>query len=130
MEYDIRVDPAIATAELEIPAMLLQPYVENAVKYGMTNPNQSIGRLTIHFQQLPGDMLECIIEDNGIGINRSKELRTLPKHHQSSGMEISFNRAELLNKMYNSGIHIEVIDKSSRNFAESGTIVRILIPQL
>lgn len=130
MEYDIRVDPSIATAELEIPAMLLQPYVENAVKYGMTNPNQSIGRLTIHFQQLPGDMLECIIEDNGIGINRSKELRTLPKHHQSSGMEISFNRAELLNKMYNSGIHIEVIDKSSRNFEESGTIVRILIPQL
>jgi len=130
MEYDIRVDPAIATAELEIPAMLLQPYVENAVKYGMTNPNQPIGRLTIHFHQLAGDMLECIIEDNGIGINRSKELRTLPKHHQSSGMEISFNRAELLNKMYNSGIHIEVIDKSSRNFAESGTIVRILIPQL
>ncbi|WP_298740212.1 histidine kinase [uncultured Chitinophaga sp.] len=130
MEYDIRLDPAIATAELEIPAMLLQPYVENAVKYGMTNPNQPIGRLTIHFRQLPGDMLECIIEDNGIGINRSKELRTLPKHHQSSGMEISFNRAELLNKMYNSGIHIEVIDKSSRNFAESGTIVRILIPQL
>lgn len=130
MEYDLRVDPAIATAELEIPAMLLQPYVENAVKYGMTNPNQSIGRLIIQFRQLPGDMLECIIEDNGIGINRSKELRTLPKHHQSSGMEISFNRAELLNKMYNSGIHIEVIDKSVRNFAESGTIVRILIPQL
>lgn len=130
MEYDIRVDPAIATAELEIPAMLLQPYVENAVKYGMNNPNQLIGQLIIHFRQLPGDMLECVIEDNGIGINRSKELRTLPKHHQSSGMEISFNRAELLNKMYNSGIHIEVIDKSSRNFTESGTIVRILIPQL
>jgi signal transduction histidine kinase len=130
MEYDIRVDTDIATAEVEIPAMLLQPYVENAVKYGMTNPNQPIGRLTIHFRQLPGDMLECVIEDNGIGINRSKELRTLPKHHQSSGMEISFNRAELLNKMYNSGIHIEVIDKSGRNFTESGTIVRILIPQL
>jgi len=130
MEYDIRVDPAIATTELEIPAMLLQPYVENAVKYGMTNPNQPIGRLIIRFQQLAGDILECIIEDNGIGIARSKELRTLPKHHQSSGMEISSNRAELLNKMYNTDIHIEVIDKSGRNFTESGTIVRILIPQL
>ena len=130
MEYDIRVDPAIATTELEIPAMLLQPYVENAVKYGMTNPNQPIGRLIIRFQQLPGDILECIVEDNGIGISRSKELRTLPKHHQSSGMEISSNRAELLNKMYNTDIHIEVIDKFARNFTESGTIVRILIPQL
>ncbi|HEU4552283.1 MAG TPA: histidine kinase [Chitinophaga sp.] len=130
MEYDIRVDPAIATTELEIPAMLLQPYVENAVKYGMTNPNQPIGHLIIRFQQLAGDILECIIEDNGIGIARSKELRTLPKHHQSSGMEISSNRAELLNKMYNTDIHIEVIDKSGRNFTESGTVVRILIPQL
>ena len=130
MEYDIRVDPAIATTELEIPAMLLQPYVENAVKYGMTNPNQPIGRLIIRFQQLAGDILECIVEDNGIGISRSKELRTLPKHHQSSGMEISSNRAELLNKMYNTDIHIEVIDKFARNFTESGTIVRILIPQL
>ncbi|GAA0533164.1 histidine kinase [Chitinophaga japonensis] len=130
MEYDIRVDPTINTTELEVPAMLLQPYVENAVKYGMTNPDQPIGRLTIHFRQLAGDMLECVIEDNGIGINRSKELRTLPKHHQSSGMEISSNRAELLNKMYNTGIHIEIIDKSVRNFTESGTIVRILIPQL
>ncbi len=130
MEYDIRVDPALATAELEIPAMLLQPYVENAVKHGMTNPDQSIGQLIIRFQQLDADVLECIIEDNGIGITRSRELRTLPKHHQSSGMEISFNRAELLNKMYNTDIHIEIIDKSIRNFTESGTIVRILIPQL
>lgn len=130
MEYEIIVDPAIATAELEIPAMLLQPYVENAVKHGMTNPSQPIGQLHIKFNQVASDMLECIIEDNGIGIAQSKALRTLPKHHQSSGMEISFNRAELLNKMYNTGIHIEIIDKSGHNFTESGTIVKILIPQL
>lgn len=130
MEYDIRLDPDLATAEMEIPAMLLQPYVENAVKHGMTNPHQSIGSLVIRFNQLKGDLLECVIEDNGIGINQAKLLNTLPKHHQSSGMEISFTRAELLNKMYNTGIHIEIIDKSGRNFTESGTIVRILIPQL
>jgi LytS/YehU family sensor histidine kinase len=37
MSYEIVTDPAIATAELEVPAMLLQPYVENAVKHGMNN---------------------------------------------------------------------------------------------
>lgn len=130
MEYELVVDPLIATAELEIPAMLLQPYVENAVKYGMTNSRDHIGQLLIQFNQVEPDMLECLIEDNGIGINRSKSMRTLPKHHQSSGMEISFNRAELLNKMYNTGIHIDIIDKSEKNSVESGTIVRILIPQL
>nr|WP_246485183.1 histidine kinase [Chitinophaga qingshengii] len=130
MEYEIVVDPEIATAELEIPAMLLQPYVENAVKHGMTNPQQPIGQLSIRFTQVAADMLECVIADNGIGIARSRSLRTLPKHHQSSGMEISQNRAELLNKMYNTEIHIEIIDLSARDEADSGTVVKILIPQL
>ncbi|RFS24027.1 hypothetical protein DVR12_09090 [Chitinophaga silvatica] len=130
MEYEIVVDPEIATAELEIPAMLLQPYVENAVKHGMTNPKQPTGQLKIFFNQIAPDMLECVIADNGIGIARSKALRTLPKHHQSSGMEISQNRAELLNKMYRTDIQIEIIDKSLEDESNSGTIVKIFIPQL
>lgn len=130
MEYEIIVDPAIATTELEIPAMLLQPYVENAVKHGMTNPAQAIGQLSIRFTQVASDMLECVVDDNGIGIARSRALRALPNHHQSSGMEISQNRAELLNKMYNTEIQIEIIDKSAQNKEDSGTTVHILIPQL
>ncbi|WP_146616141.1 histidine kinase [Chitinophaga dinghuensis] len=130
MEYEVIVDPGIATAELEIPAMLLQPYVENAVKHGMTNPKQSTGKLSVRFKQIASDMLECIVEDNGIGISRSRALRTLPQHHQSSGMEISQNRADLLNKMYNTEIQIEIIDKYLRNDEDSGTLVIILIPQL
>lgn len=130
MSYEITVDPVIATAELEVPAMLLQPYVENAVKHGMNNDDRACGLLTIIFRMTAPDMLECVIEDNGIGIERSKALRTLPSHHQSSGMEISLNRAELLNKMYNTDIQIEIIDKSGKQASDSGTIIKILIPQL
>lgn len=130
MSYEIMTDPTIATAELEVPAMLLQPYVENAVKHGMINEDHSSGLLLIRFNMLAGDMLECVIEDNGIGIERSRALRTLPGHHQSQGMEISLNRAELLNKMYNTGIQIEIIDKSKKQANDSGTVIRVLIPQL
>ncbi|UYQ92529.1 histidine kinase [Chitinophaga horti] len=131
MEYEIIVDPTIPTGELEVPAMLLQPYVENAVKHGMNNEAHTTGKLTIRFSQDDDEeMLECVIEDNGIGIERSKAIRQLPAHHQSSGMEISLNRAELLNKMYNTEIQIEIIDKTGMQYPESGTIVRILIPQL
>ncbi|WP_341838495.1 histidine kinase [Chitinophaga pollutisoli] len=130
MSFEILMDPTLNTVELEVPAMLLQPYVENAVKYGMTNEEHTTGLLTIRFTMIAHDMLECIVEDNGLGITRSRQLRTLPGHHQSSGMEISFNRAELLNKMYNTGIQIEIIDKSTRGTQESGTIVKVLIPQL
>ncbi|RPD40404.1 histidine kinase [Chitinophaga barathri] len=130
MSYEILTDPSIATAELEVPAMLLQPYVENAVKHGMINEDHSSGLLVIRFNMLAGDMLECVIEDNGIGIERSRALRSLPGHHQSQGMEISLNRAELLNKMYNTGIQIEIIDKSKKQANDSGTVIRVLIPQL
>lgn len=130
MSYEILMDPTLNTAELEVPAMLLQPYVENAVKHGMTNEEHNTGLLTIRFTMIAHDMLECLVEDNGLGIERSRQLRTLPGHHQSSGMEISFNRAELLNKMYNTGIQIEIIDKSTRGTQDTGTIVRVLIPQL
>lgn len=130
MEFEIRVDPDLAISELEVPSMLLQPYVENAVKHGMNNSFQPIGQLLITFGQAGPDMLECIIEDNGIGIEKTKALRTMPKSHQSSGMEISFNRAELLNKMFNTGIQIEIIDKARHEEQGSGTRVRVLIPQL
>lgn len=130
MSYEIVVDPTIAAAELEVPAMLLQPYVENAVKHGMNNDERVTGLLVINFRMIASDMLECVIEDNGIGIERSRALRSLPPHHQSSGMEISLNRAELLNKMYNTDIQIEIIDKSRKQANNSGTIIRILIPQL
>ncbi|WP_295127134.1 histidine kinase [uncultured Chitinophaga sp.] len=130
MEYEIIIDPSIPTGELEVPAMLLQPYVENAVKHGMNNEAHTTGKLTIRFNQDADEVLECVIEDNGIGIERSKALRQLPAHHQSSGMEISLNRAELLNKMYNTEIQIEIIDKTEKQHSETGTIVRILLPQL
>ncbi|MGX5819929.1 histidine kinase [Chitinophaga lutea] len=130
MRYEIIVDPQIATSELEVPAMLLQPYVENAVKHGMTNEDHATGLLTLRFMQVESDMLACEIEDNGIGIERSRQLRATLPHHQSSGMEISLNRAELLNTMYNTDIQIEIIDKSSLQANDSGTVVRILIPQL
>lgn len=130
MSYEIMVDPAIATAELEVPAMLLQPYVENAVKHGMNNDDRTAGLLVVSFRLSASDMLECVIEDNGIGIERSRALRSLPSHHQSSGMEISLTRADLLNKMYNTEIQIEIIDKSRKQANDSGTIIRIFIPQL
>lgn len=130
MSFEIMVDPDIGASELEVPAMLLQPYVENAVKHGMSNETNTSGFLSIRFTLPESDMLECVIEDNGIGIERSRALRSMPSHHQSSGMEISLNRAELLNKMYNTGIQIEIIDKSSTQDNNSGTLIKILIPQL
>lgn len=131
MDYEITVDPGILPNEAEVPSMLLQPYLENAVKHGLTNQKSGRGKLKLSFQQKEDDLV-CIIEDNGIGIKKSKELK--PENHAqmhvSAGMDLSSNRAELLNKMFNTSIQIEVIDKEDLVPDESGTIVKITIPQL
>lgn len=130
MEYTVSLDGGLQPAESELPSMLLQPYVENAVKHGMNNPRYEKGKLSLFFKE-ENNILTCLIEDNGIGIEKSKELKTnYFKLHQSSGMSLSNNRAELINKMFNTEIRIAVTDKESAGYDESGTIVQITIPQL
>jgi two-component system LytT family sensor kinase len=131
MDYEVYVDPDLIPSEAEVPSMLLQPYVENAVKHGINNQINGKGKLVLSFYQKDEDLI-CTIEDNGIGIRRSMEQKQDPagRMHISTGMELSSNRAELLNKMFNTAIRIEVIDKEEMTPAESGTLVKITIPQL
>ncbi|HVB02443.1 MAG TPA: histidine kinase [Chitinophagaceae bacterium] len=131
LEYEIIIDPGIIPNEAEIPSMLLQPYVENAVKHGIHVQPGSTGKLQLTFRQKDNDLI-CTMEDNGIGIHKSKELK--PENsgpsHFSAGMDLSSNRAELLNKMFNTSIRIEILDKEDLPGNQSGTIVKITIPQL
>jgi len=131
MDFEIHVDPDLVPNEAEVPSMLLQPYVENAVKHGINHQQNGKGRLILSFQ-LREENLVCIIEDNGIGIRRSREMKqdTSGPVHISSGMDLSSNRADLLNKMFNTSIRIQVIDKQELDPPESGTLVTITIPQL
>lgn len=129
MDYEILIDPSVALNEIELPSMLLQPYIENAVKHGIHNP-QDKGKLRVQFEEI-GEKLVCTIEDNGIGIKRSRELSMDSfRKHLSSGMDLSSNRADLMNKMFHTDIRIEVQDKEENMAGVSGTIIRIIIPQL
>jgi two-component system, LytTR family, sensor kinase len=129
MEYEILIDPTVVPNKAELPSMLLQPYIENAVKHGINNPTDK-GRLKVLFEEVAEDLI-CTIEDNGIGIRRSRELSMESfRKHLSAGMELSSNRAELINKMFNTDIKIEVTDKEEQMSGLTGTIVKIIIPQV
>jgi len=68
--------------------MLLQPYVENAVKHGINHPLHK-GRIIIHFEEKE-DVLVCNVEDNGIGIKRTREMGMDNfRKHLMAGMELS-----------------------------------------
>lgn len=126
-EYQILIDKTIDAENIKIPTMLLQPYVENAVKHGLLH-KQGKKLVTIHFQK-NGEHLKISIDDNGIGRQKSGELNAIKnKNHQSFASEATQNRVNLLNQYNQKNISIQFIDKTNLSQQSIGTTVVFEIP--
>jgi ligand-binding sensor domain-containing protein len=127
-EWKIDIAEDIDTDYFEIPAMLLQPYVENAILHGLT-PKGEGGVLEI-IMRLQGNNLLCRIRDNGIGREKSREMRQLSnrKDHKSLGMKITSDRLELINNLQGSHLSMTVTDLKNEDGTPAGTQVDIFIP--
>lgn len=127
-EWKIDISDDIDTDYFEIPAMLLQPYVENAILHGLT-PKGDGGLLQI-IMRLQGNNLLCSIRDNGIGREKSREMRQLSKRkdHKSLGMKITSDRLELINNLQGSHLSMTVTDLHNEDGSPAGTQVDIFIP--
>jgi sensor histidine kinase YesM len=105
--------------------MLIQHHIENAIWHGLRYKEEK-GNLKVNMN-LKSSFIEVIIEDNGIGVKRSQELKTQnQKVHQSIGLTNIKERTKLLNDLYNLNISFTINNLTS----ESGTIVKIHIPYL
>lgn len=124
-DYTIVQDKSIDAETTLIPNMLIQPHIENAVWHGLRYKEEK-GKLELSFQKKEA-LLEVTITDNGIGIAKSRLLKTdNQKIHQSRGISNTRERIELLNKIYKTGIvmKVEEINKDG----ETGTRVTISLP--
>lgn len=121
-DFVFEVDPSIEPENYQIPPMLVQPFVENAVWHGLRY-KESGGLLTIRFIN-HGGFIEINVRDNGIGREASKRLKTKnQKQHNSAGMTILENRMRVINQLFNTRIRFELIDLPQ----ESGTEVKIFV---
>jgi len=125
--FQIEIDPLLDTEETEVPSMLLQPFVENAIHHGLRNGKKN-GILKLYFG-LEGKILKIAIDDNGVGREKARELKQQSnKEHASMGMSLTKERVATINFIENTHIEIQIEDKvNSRNEAE-GTTVLITIP--
>jgi len=125
-EYSIQIAPTIKPEELEIPNMILQPYVENAIKHGLRKFKAN-GKLLISFQLANNNsVLKCQIEDNGPGIEYVST-HFSRKNYTSKGMSITQQRLSLLNKNSDSG-NIKVLIEDLSKYELTGTRVSICFP--
>jgi ligand-binding sensor domain-containing protein len=123
--YEIIVDKQIDPNEIEIPPMLIQPYLENSLKHGIL-PARREGKIRIEIQKNSA-FLKCIIEDNGIGRARSAEINS-HSEYKSFGTSITKERLSVINELYNSTLSEQTIDLEDEASNSAGTRVEIHIP--
>ncbi len=113
--------------DIKVPPMLIQSYIENAVKHGLLH-KQGEKMLKITFQQLH-DVLKVVIDDNGVGRQRSAELNKIKtKNHKSFASEANAKRLEVLNHGRNKKFTVVYFDKIDALGHAAGTTVEINIP--
>ena len=118
----ITVSEGVDPDTVFLPPMLLQPFVENAIKHGLL-PRSEGGRLEVRFAYLD-DALQVVISDDGIGRKAAAERREKSlRAHRSLGTSILEERVRLLNEL---GYDITV---DVRNNEPSGTVVDITIAE-
>ncbi|MFO7844601.1 MAG: two-component regulator propeller domain-containing protein [Bacteroidales bacterium] len=115
--------------KIEIPPMIIQPFVENAIKHGFVFKKED-AKLKLEFKIINDNTLHCIIEDNGIGRQKSRELnRNNHKSNQSKGSFITHERLMLLNNSQpRKGYDINTIDLYDNYNLPCGTRVEITLP--
>ncbi|HEY9083853.1 MAG TPA: histidine kinase [Vicingaceae bacterium] len=123
--YEILVDETIDTQYEQVPSMLIQPYVENAIWHGISH-KEGNGIIRIQFLPENEHLLKCVVEDNGIGRENAIKLKqntTSP----SFGMNITKERVELLNSLNGNQLSVKINDLKINN-QPAGTRVELYVP--
>jgi LytS/YehU family sensor histidine kinase len=128
LSWDIEVAPRLESHNVLLPPLLLQPYVENAIKHGLSSKVAKVAgdrHIHIYFKQEMENLI-CTIQDNGIGrANAQDLLKQRNPHHLSFSTSATEQRLALLNNGRKQKIYVEyedIVDGEAR-----GTIVNIII---
>lgn len=119
------IEPGLIADRVAIPAMMIQPYVENAINHGLRYLKNRKGRLTVSFS-IKDNTLCCIVDDNGIG--RKQAATYKQAQHTSMGMKITHQRIEAINRMYGITVRMEITDNPDTPEGPGGTRVSLYIP--
>lgn len=126
-DFVFELSSDVDTKNIMIPALLLQPYIENAIKHGLANkPTKGILQLIVNDSD---PYIEILIDDDGIGRTRARELKNNSEGHQSMGLKINEERLKLLNKIHEWNIQYQIVDKFDINNQPAGTRIILIIPK-
>ncbi len=127
-KYSIDASSIVNLYNIQFPALLIQPYVENAIKHGLLH-KVGAKNLNIEFSLLREDTLSCCITDYGVGRVRSSEINQMRENrHISFATGATQKRLELLNLGREKIITVNFVDLFDEFGNNNGTKVCLYIP--
>jgi tetratricopeptide (TPR) repeat protein len=125
--YKENVDPQLISGDYNVPSLLIQPYVENAIVHGIAHSDKKDLTLTVS-ATLENNYIKYVIEDNGIGRIQAEDYNKINKlHHKSIGLKITEDRIHLFNQNENANGHITITDLYTADNTPGGTRVEVKI---
>lgn len=125
--YEEKIDPELISGDYNVPSLIIQPYVENAIVHGIAHSEKTNLKLTV-MATLENDYIKYIIEDNGIGRTQSEDYNKINKlRHVSVGLKITEDRIHLFNHLDNENGQIKIIDLYNNDGEPAGTRVEVKI---
>jgi hypothetical protein len=113
---------------LQIPFMLVQPFVENAIWHGLQK-KKGERKLKVIFFKLDDRCILCTVDDNGVG-RQGNEKEKNPIRKRSLATDFIKQRLEILEKVTGVNCRFEIRDKRDKNNNNLGTVVTVTIPIL
>jgi hypothetical protein len=126
--YSIHIDRDIPADYTYVPSMILQPFVENAIRHGIRHKKDGTGIINISITKQQEGIL-FTLEDNGVG-REAAALNKSYQHieYQSKGIMLATNRLELLAASSEEKITTLITDLTNENGSATGTKVEIYFP--
>jgi len=123
--YSFNVDQTLDLKSIMVPALIIQPFIENAIWHGIM-PKEEGGVVTVKVDKWD-NTIRCTIDDNGVGRETSKQNKfsSADSSHQSKGEHLTQARLNLDNLLNERNAGIQIIDKHDMDNKSCGTTIII-----
>jgi two-component sensor histidine kinase len=126
--FAVNVDENMDLKSIQVPALIIQPFIENAIWHGIV-PRNTGGKVLLNVIR-KADVIEVMIDDDGIGREAAAQNKSVSSlAHQSKGVNLTQSRLELNNLLQQRQATLEIIDKHDENGLATGTTVIIKIKE-
>ena len=124
-EYHFNIEDSIDIKSVMVPALIIQPFIENAIWHGIM-PKEGAGEVNVILEK-NDETIFCTIDDNGIGreLSNQNKFREESPAHQSRGVRLTQIRLDLDSLLNDRKATVKIIDKKDENGKATGTKVII-----